>query len=212
MNNLIVYLVGFSAQMLFAARLLIQWVKSERAGHIVSPILFWQFSLAASSLMIIYGILRKDPVILLGQALTYYIYIRNLQFKNTWYLIPLYFRFLVLIFPILAISWLFLAGTHNLHQIITNKAITNVMMALGSMGQIVFGFRFVYQWYYSEKLKVSKLPLGFWLFSIAGSLIILTYAIYRHDPVLLVGQLFGLIIYIRNSYLDFKPALLTGNK
>ncbi len=212
MNSLIVYLVGFGAQVLFAARLLIQWIKSERAGHVVAPTLFWQFSLAASSLMIMYGILREDPVILLGQALTYYIYIRNLQFKNTWYLIPLYFRLLVLVFPILAISWLFLADTHNLYQIIANKAITRVMMAWGSMGQVIFGFRFVYQWYYSEKLKVSKLPIGFWLLSIAGSLIILSYAIYRHDPVLVVGQLFGLIIYIRNSYLDFRPALITGDK
>lgn len=211
MNNNVIYFVGFTAQILFASRLLIQWVKSERAGRVLSPTLFWLLSLIAAFLMIIYGILRKDFVILLGQALCYFIYIRNLQFKNAWSRVPFYFKAVVLAFPLLALGWLLFGSTHNLVQIFTNEDITGFMMIWGSFGQLVFTFRFVYQWYYSEKLKISKLPVGFWLISIAGSSIILSYAIYRKDPVLFIGQLFGSVIYIRNTFLHFKPTRTITN-
>lgn len=54
------------------------------------------------------------------------------------------------------------------------------------------------QWFYSEKRKESSLPLGFWLLSLAGSLLILIYAIFRKDPVLLVGHSLGVFLYLRN--------------
>jgi len=69
---------------------------------------------------------------------------------------------------------------------------------LGIVSQIVFTLRFVYQWIYSEKNKESSLPLGFWALSLIGSLLILTYAIFRVDYVLLVGHSLGAIIYFRN--------------
>ncbi len=68
----------------------------------------------------------------------------------------------------------------------------------------VFTLRFVYQWLYSEKQGKSVLPLGFWLLSLAGSLLILTYAIFRRDPVLFVGHILGTIIYVRNLILLHK--------
>jgi lipid-A-disaccharide synthase-like uncharacterized protein len=72
---------------------------------------------------------------------------------------------------------------------------------LGIVAQVIFTLRFVYQWIHAERHKKSSLPMGFWVLSLIGAGLILTYAIFREDPVLFVGHLFGLIIYARNAYL-----------
>ncbi len=118
MNEYAVYGIGLLAQLLFSARLIVQWVKSERAGRVLSPTLFWQLSLVASFLLMAYGILRDDLVIILGQALSYFIYIRNLQYKHAWKRIPRYFKVLVLIFPGIAVAWLSAGSVHNWGDVI----------------------------------------------------------------------------------------------
>ena len=75
------------------------------------------------------------------------------------------------------------------------------MVIYGSAGQIIFTFRFIYQWLYSRRRGESELPGGFWIISLTGSLIIVSYAIFRHDPVLILGQGVGLIAYTRNLML-----------
>ena len=82
-----------------------------------------------------------------------------------------------------------------------NKDIPIWLLWLGIISQIVFTLRFIYQWLYSEYKKTSSLPLGFWLLSLTGSILILIYAIIRKDPVLLIGHLLGSLIYIRNLIL-----------
>lgn len=72
------------------------------------------------------------------------------------------------------------------------------------MGQIIFTLRFIYQWIYSKRKDESLLPIGFWIISLFGSLIIVSYAIYRKDPVLILGQSTGLLAYSRNIYLSKK--------
>ncbi len=74
-------------------------------------------------------------------------------------------------------------------------------LIVGFMGQIAFGARFVIQWLVSEKKGESTIPIAFWYCSIAGSVILLTYAIHREDPVFILGQSLGSIIYIRNLIL-----------
>ncbi len=74
-------------------------------------------------------------------------------------------------------------------------------VVLGFIGQIMFSLRFLIQWLASEKAKKSIIPTAFWYFSIAGSLILLIYAIHRKDPVFIVGQSTGSFIYLRNLYL-----------
>ena len=74
----------------------------------------------------------------------------------------------------------------------------NIWMAVGFLGQIFFTMRFLVQWISSEKKKQSVVPLSFWIFSLLGSSILLTYAIYRKDPVFILGQCFGFIVYTRN--------------
>ncbi|HEY2889701.1 MAG TPA: lipid-A-disaccharide synthase N-terminal domain-containing protein [Dongiaceae bacterium] len=71
----------------------------------------------------------------------------------------------------------------------------------GFVGQILFFFRFFYQWLASEAAKRSVVPEAFWYFSIAGGLVLFIYAIQRSDPVFTVGQGCGIFIYVRNIYL-----------
>jgi lipid-A-disaccharide synthase-like uncharacterized protein len=68
---------GIVAQLLFTARFVVQWLSSEKAGKSVIPMAFWFFSLAGGMMTLVYGLVRREPVIIMGQALAVFIYIRN---------------------------------------------------------------------------------------------------------------------------------------
>ena len=74
-------------------------------------------------------------------------------------------------------------------------------LIIGFAGQAVFTGRFVLQWLYSEFKRRSVIPVGFWYLSMLGSTLLLTYAIYRQDPVFIIGQSFGFLVYLRNLQL-----------
>ncbi len=73
-----------------------------------------------------------------------------------------------------------------------------IILAIGFTGQTMFFMRFFVQWLYSEKHRRSLIPTAFWYFSLAGSFFLLAYAIIKKDPVFIVGQSTGFIIYTRN--------------
>ena len=204
MSDWLIYSIGFIAQILFSSRLIIQWITSEKQGKVITPTLFWTLSLIASFLLFIYGYLRNDFAIMLGQALTYFIYIRNLQLQNEWQKFPKILRWFLFLAPTIIIIYYFNNNRIDVELLFKNEAIPIWLLALGIVSQIVFTLRFVYQWLYSEKQGKSVLPLGFWLLSLAGSLLILTYAVFRRDPVLFTGHILGSIIYIRNLILLHK--------
>ena len=77
-------------------------------------------------------------------------------------------------------------------------------LLVGFLGQIMFSMRFLIQWLASEKKKKSVVPTSFWYFSIAGGILLLSYAVFRKDPVFMLGQSMGVIIYSRNLYLIHK--------
>ena len=79
-----------------------------------------------------------------------------------------------------------------------------IFLIIGFVGQGLFASRFIIQWIYSERKGESIIPLAFWYFSIFGGIGLLTYAIFRKDPVIISGQLFGVLIYARNLYLIYK--------
>lgn len=206
-----IYALGFFAQALFGTRLLVQLFHSERQGKVVSPTIFWQISLLASFLFLIYGIIRNDVVIILGQTLSYFVYIRNLQLKNDWSKIPLSLRIILFLLPIVTFGWLIFSSASKLTQIFSTNDLTNPIIILGAIGQLLLNFRFVYQWYYSEKHKTSILPLGFWIISTVASVMILRYSlnleggsISVREPVLLVAQGMGIFVYVRNIFIHFK--------
>ena len=73
-----------------------------------------------------------------------------------------------------------------------------IWLVLGLVGQAIFVGRFVLQWLYSEYRKRSEVPLAFWYASLLGGAILLAYAIYKRDPVFIVGQAGGFLVYLRN--------------
>jgi len=204
-----VYGVGFLAQALFSARLLVQWIHSEKMRRIMTPELFWELSLLASFLMFVYGWLRDDFAIMLGQSIGYFIYIRNMQLQRTWYRLPRMLQLFLLLFPLLVLGYGYHNGEMDTLRLFHNKDIPLWLLIWGSVAQVLFTFRFVYQWFLSERARHSHLPLGFWILSLVGSSMILVYAVLRLDPVLFLGQSFGFVVYGRNirlHYLNRKEA------
>ena len=199
-----IYVIGFLAQVFFSARILLQWILSERAKKVISPAIFWQLSIVGSYLLFVYGWLRDDFAIILGQIISYYIYILNLDKKHQWKKLPFIIRTLLLLTPVVAILYMLKDASAFVDQFFRNEKIPLWLLIYGSMGQIIFTLRFVYQWIYSKRKDESLLPIGFWVISLLGALIIVSYAIYRRDPVLILGQSTGLIAYSRNIYLSRK--------
>lgn len=200
-----IYVIGFLAQVCFSGRLLFQWIMSERAKQVVSPSIFWLLSLLGSYLLFFYGWLRHDFAIILGQLISYYIYIWNLDIKNNWRRIPRPIRYLLIATPFMAIGYMLNEAQVFVKQFFRNEDIPLWLLVWGSMGQVIFTLRFIYQWMYSHKRQESLLPLGFWVISLTGSCIIVSYALVRHDPVLILGQSTGLIAYIRNIWILKHP-------
>ena len=84
------------------------------------------------------------------------------------------------------------------------SSIEIIFLIIGFVGQGLFASRFIFQWIYSERRGESYIPIIFWYLSIFGGIGLLTYAIFRKDPVIIVGQMFGIFIYLRNLILIYK--------
>lgn len=82
----------------------------------------------------------------------------------------------------------------------------SLWLGIGFLGQALFSARFILQWIVSEKRRQSVTPVAFWYFSLAGGVILLSYAIHRRDTVFIVGQAVGLVVYVRNLMLITRPA------
>lgn len=91
--------------------------------------------------------------------------------------------------------------SHHLMDLIINL---DLWVIIGFAGQFMFTMRFVSQWWASEKEQKSVIPASFWFFSIAGGAIVLAYAIHKQDPVFIIGQGAGLLIYFRNLFFVIK--------
>jgi lipid-A-disaccharide synthase-like uncharacterized protein len=81
----------------------------------------------------------------------------------------------------------------------------DLWVVFGLMGQILFGSRFIVQWVASERKKSSYIPIVFWYLSLSGGVVTTIYAIHRRDPVFIIGQGAGLLVYIRNLMLIYRP-------
>jgi lipid-A-disaccharide synthase-like uncharacterized protein len=73
-----------------------------------------------------------------------------------------------------------------------------IWLAVGLLGQSMFMMRFIVQWLHSEKHKKSVIPESFWYLSLIGGLIVLAYGIHRVEPIIILGQIPGTFVYIRN--------------
>tara|TARA_B100000963_G_C22593051_1_gene656450 strand:- start:301 stop:588 length:288 start_codon:yes stop_codon:yes gene_type:complete len=91
----------------------------------------------------------------------------------------------------------------NLENFSSNN-IEIIFLIIGFVGQGLFASRFIVQWILSEKKGESYIPLIFWYLSIFGGIGLLIYAIFRKDPVIITGQSFGIIVYLRNLILIYR--------
>ena len=202
-----IFALGFLAQGLFSARMIVQWIISEKEKKATSPSIYWMLSLMASMLFFIYGWLRNDFAIMLGQVISYYIYIWNLHAKGVWDKIHIRIKqplLLVLsLLPVAGIAFMLLHGSAA-DRLFHDEGIPAWLIAFGCAGQIIFTFRFIYQYLYSRKRGESLLPAGFWIISLIGSAVIVAYAVMRKDLVLGIGQSVGFFTYSRNLYLALR--------
>jgi lipid-A-disaccharide synthase-like uncharacterized protein len=83
---------------------------------------------------------------------------------------------------------------------------SKVWLAIGFLGQALFAARFLVQWIVSERRRESVVPVAFWYLSLGGAAILLAYAIWRRDPVFVLGQAFGFVVYARNLALIGRRA------
>jgi lipid-A-disaccharide synthase-like uncharacterized protein len=193
-----IFAIGFISQILFFTRTLCQWILSEKARKVLSPNIYWILSIIASWLFCVYGWYRNDFAILLGQMISYYIYIWNLKETGVWQKVNPVLKAILNGTPALALVFVLNNSRYFFENFLVNQSIPMWLIILGSVGQILFSLRFVYQWVYSMSKNESVLPLGFWLISLTGSGIIMIYGAVRLDPVLILGQSVGFIAYSRN--------------
>ncbi|MCZ8216012.1 MAG: lipid-A-disaccharide synthase N-terminal domain-containing protein, partial [Cyclobacteriaceae bacterium] len=95
-----VLLLGFFSQGLFGLRLLIQLWHTEKHKTTQAPLLYWYASLWAALFYLLYGVIRQDVVIIIGQVITYFIYIRNIQLQGRWNSVPVLLRLFYVIMPV----------------------------------------------------------------------------------------------------------------
>lgn len=202
-----IYAIGFIAQGFFSARMLIQWILSEKAKRVVSPDWYWICSLVGSILLFVYGWLRDDFAIIFGQLISYYIYIWNLNIKGVWPRMRLPLRTGVVLLPFLTFGLMLHDVPAFVDSFFHNDAVSIPLLVWGSAGQVIFTLRFIYQWYYSYRRNESILPKGFWVISLVGCAIIVSYGVFRIDPVLILGQSVGFFTYSRNLVLYKKSKL-----
>ena len=106
----IVYSIGFTAQFFFAGRTIFQWLDSESKQKVTSPSAYWGLSVIAAWLMFVYGVLRDDFSIILGQFISYFVYLWNLDAKGVWKKLSILLKALLLATPAVALV-LMMQGT-----------------------------------------------------------------------------------------------------
>lgn len=208
MPEWIIVCLGLAAQALFGFRLLVQLFVAEKSRQLLTPSLFWQVSLAASLLFLWYGFLRQDAVIILGQLVGYFIYIRNLQIKKEWDSIPAFARQTLIWFPVFLVLFACLNITSGFSDIFSSLAWGNPVFLCGVAGQLLLNIRFLYQWWQAEKQKQSFIPLAFWQISVIGAGLVAVYSVFhptgRVELILLLSQALAMMVYVRNIFLFRK--------
>lgn len=186
--------LGYAGNGCYFARFFVQWLASERAGRSVTPRIFWKLSLLGTLLFGTYTWVRGEYVLLVGLMVNAGLYVRNLGLDRNPKLGPrasLGIASLLFVSVVLASTWV---------------RRTDPDLALGwlmvvTLGQGIWGTRFLVQWWFSEREGRSHLPPVFWYVSLAGNLLLLAYALHLGDKVFILGFLPGPFLQARNIVL-----------
>ncbi len=207
LDNIFVFGLGMLGQVLFSFRMIIQWFLSEEQRKVVSPDIFWIFSILGAIVFYTYGIIREDLSIVLAQFITYWVYLGNLKLKGLWKKVPLLGKLFLLGLPIFALVYTINATKGA--GIDFTRDLPLWLISLGIFGQILFTLRFLIQYWYSERIGESVLPPIFWWMSLIGSLFIILYGVLLPDMVLIIGHGLGSIVYFRNLVIGARAKQAT---
>lgn len=188
---------GLIGQSFFALRFLVQWYHSEKARRSVIPLSFWYISVAAGWILLLYSIYRLDPVFIIGFVINFLIYLRNLDLVYRARSRTQRLQFWLIAAVLLAGVGAYAVFGPKAAMVRTHERLL-LWYIWGLAGQACFNLRFPLQWLYSEARGESVVPPVFWYLSLVGSVMLLSYAIFRMDVVFIIGQSFGFIVYIRN--------------
>ena len=192
-----VYLLGLVAMGVYGSRILIQWYMSEKSHRVESPGIYWVLSSLGAVLLYVYGWLRKDLSIIVGESLGYYVYMWNISILGLYKRVPRIVIILQALFPLVIIGLIIKDWTVFVETFLHNEYVPLGLLLFGIAGQVTYEIRSIYQLVYSVRRHQSVLPLGHWVLAVIGSLMIITYGLIRHDWVLAVGQ-FSIFFSIRN--------------
>ena len=192
-----VYLLGLVAMGVYGSRILIQWYLSEKHHRVESPGIYWVLSSLGAVLLYVYGWLRKDLSIIVGESLGYYVYMWNISILGLYKKVPRIVIFLQAIFPLVILALIIKDFPVFVDTFLHNEYVPLGLLLFGIAGQVTYEIRSIYQLVYSYRRHESVLPLGHWVLAVIGSVMIITYGLIRHDWVLAIGQ-FSIFFSIRN--------------
>ena len=192
-----VYLLGLVAMGVYGSRILIQWYLSEKHHRVESPGIYWVLSSLGAVLLYVYGWLRKDLSIIVGESIGYYVYMWNISILGLYKKVPRVVIVLQAIFPLVILALIIQDLPSFVRTFLKNEYVPMGLLLFGIAGQVTYEIRSIYQLVYSVRRHQSVLPLGHWVLAVIGSLMIITYGLIRHDWVLAVGQ-FSIFFSIRN--------------
>jgi lipid-A-disaccharide synthase-like uncharacterized protein len=182
---------------MFSARVLVQWIASERAGRCVVPVSFWWISSIGAVWGIIYSLVREEIAFVFGFGVTLVPYVRNLVIHYRLGHNPRPSAFIIP-FAILLVSILLSSKWETADWIVDGEG---SWFCIAVAGISIFYSRFFIQWIHSEKIRLNVMPLSFWICSLAGSMLLLVYSIHILDPVYILSYLFNSVPYMRNIFL-----------
>lgn len=209
MSDYLLICIGIIGQSMFVLRFLIQWMRSERAGKVVVGQEFWILSIIGNILMYSYAITRHHWVMCLGQYVNAIISIRNIAiisgYRPLYLLSPVKLTLWLAGFLCLLLPWITIYSLSYSKNLLFNITISDTWHIVGLLGIICFNARFWIQWIQTEYYGKSELKKSFWIFSILGSIITTTYAIFKlRDIIWVLAYATGLFIYARSLFLSIK--------
>jgi lipid-A-disaccharide synthase-like uncharacterized protein len=198
--------LGWLGQGFFSARVIIQWLASERARRPVAPTIFWYLSVAGAVLMSAYSVLRGEMVMVPGFVVTLFIYLRNLRIARRG---PEAARSSPISMVLLGIGVSIVPYAIGLLDSQGRSAPGLPWLALAILGQTLWIGRFLVQWHHAERHGKSEFPAAFWWLTIVGSTLLLAYSLHRGDHVFIFGFLMSWVAPVRNLILHHKHANAT---
>jgi len=189
-------LLGWTGNVCFFSRFLVQWWASERAQRSVAPLSFWWLSLVGTITLGAYALHARTYVLLVGYALNGLIYLRNLRFHRQ--ATPGLSSVNASLIALAAGIVLVVAATYELRH---RHESSLIWIIVAGVGQAIWSSRFVVQWWASERAAESHFPALFWWLSLAGNALLLAFTIHLGNPVLIAGYVPGPLVQVRNLML-----------